>query len=302
MRPDTRRLVVAGLVLASAAFLAAACSGARSGPGQLSVALVDAPPIGVDQISVNVTQVTAHSDVAGWFPVSTTPMRLDLLRLQASPVVLGSVQLAKGRITQLRLYVSKDGNWVHVTGDPDGVQTPLVVPSGYESGIKILGPWDVGACTKTSVTLDFDGLASLEVHPTGSGSEWILRPVVKVKKTDASPVACEEAPGTGDAGVPACDTDHPCAVGQVCTEGACVAESPPLPPTSSCTSNQQCISGSCGADGTCAQSLPNGPCRVDSDCTDAKCQPDGSCAPCTSNADCPATLTCTSGSCLSAAL
>jgi Domain of unknown function (DUF4382) len=293
MKAIRNRLVLAGLVAATALGVAGACSSSPTGPGQLRVSMVDAAPFGVDQIVVNVTKVTAHSSSDGWITVSTTPVTVDLLTLQTSPLALGLVKLSAGRITQIRLYVTKDGNWVHVTGDPAGALTPLVVPSGFESGIKIGGPWRVDACERTSVTIDFDGMASLEVHPTGTGSEWILRPVIRFKKTDTSPIACEDH-NTGGT----CDSETPCDEGQVCVNGKCAPAQSGGGAGSSCSGGGDCLSESC-VDGKCAQSPPSGPCRSNDDCTNHVCQDDGSCAPCTKDTECPVGFICTGGTCTS---
>lgn len=286
------RLAFGGLVAAAALVLAVACSKSPTGPGQLRVSMVDAAPLGVDQIWVNVTKVTAHSSSDGWVTVSTTPMTIDLLSLQTSPLTLGLVQLSAGRVTQIRLYVTKDANWVHVTGDLPGAKTTLVVPSGFESGIKIPGPWRVDACERTSVTIDFDGLASLEVHATGTGNEWILRPVVRLRKTDTSPVACQ---GGGGA---TCDAETPCPEGQVCVTDTCAPAQSGGGATTPCSGGGECLSESC-VSGTCAQSPPSGPCRTNDDCTNHVCQDDGSCAPCTKDAECPVGFSCTGGTCTS---
>jgi hypothetical protein len=295
------RLAVAALAAAGAAALALACS-QRSGPGQLAVNLVDAPPLGVDQIVVNVTKVTAHSSADGWVTVASypanAPLAVDLLTLQSSPLAVGLVSLQAGRVTQLRLYVTQGGNWVHVTGDPAGAQTTLVVPSGYESGIKILGPWTVGACARTSVTLDFDGAASVAAHATGTGTEWILRPTIHAKKSDFTPIACEGGGGSS------CGVEVPCPSGQTCESGNCVPdEGGGGGAGATCESPVDCLSQSCVGTPNgmrCAQSPPNGACRVDADCTNLQCTGDGSCAPCRSNEDCASLLTCDlpSGTCI----
>jgi uncharacterized protein DUF4382 len=226
--------------------------------------------------------------------VSTTPVTVDLLALQANPLPLGLVALQSGRITQLRLYVTKTGNWVHVKGDPDGAQTPLVVPSGFESGIKILGPWAVNACERTSVTLDFDGAASLQAHPTGTGTEWILRPTIHTKKSDFTPVACQDG-GEGECGV-----ESPCPSGRTCQAGTCVPdEGGGGGAEAGCETDDDCQSHSC-VGGQCAASPPSGACRGDADCSNHQCMEDGSCAPCAKDADCTPPLTCDvqSGACI----
>ncbi|HEY6002467.1 MAG TPA: DUF4382 domain-containing protein [Anaeromyxobacter sp.] len=290
MKAIRHRLVLAGLVAASGLVLAGACSRSPTGPAQLKVSLVDAAPSDVDQIWVNITKVTAHSTSDGWIPVAGNVGRVDLLSLKNTPLTLGTVKLSAGRITQLRLYVDTTGNEVHVIGDT--LMTPLKVPSGFESGIKILGPWRVEACDQTSVTIDFDGLASLEVHPTGTGDEWILRPVIKVKKSEASPVKCE------DAGGGSCDENTACPEGQVCIENECVPGQAGGSVGSLCSGMGDCLSATC-VGGKCAQSPPSGACRSNDDCTNHTCEANGSCAPCTTNLECPMMgQACSGGMCM----
>jgi hypothetical protein len=289
------RLALAGLVAAGALGLAGACSRSPTGPGQLKVSLVDAAPADVDQIWVNITKVTAHSSSDGWIPVAGSIGRVDLLTLKSAPLTLGTVKLSAGRITQIRLYVDTVGNEVHVIGD--AAMTPLKVPSGFESGIKIIGPWRVDACDQTKVTIDFDGVASLEVHATGTGDEWILRPVIRVKKTETSPVTCEDTGGT------TCDVETPCSEGETCVNGKCEQAQNGAGAGSTCTTNGDCLSGSCVKDQTgdlshCAASPPQGACRSDGDCTNGTCQGDGSCADCTSSSQCSMMQVCSSGMCM----
>lgn len=284
-----RTLVVAAFALGAFA-VGGACNRAPSGPGQLSVHLVDAAPTDVDKIVVNVTKVTAHSSVDGWMTVTTTPFTVDLLTLRTTPLELGTISLSAGRITQIRLYVAQTGNWVHVIGDADDVQTPLFVPSGYQSGIKIHGPWEVAECERTTVTLDFDGPASLHVHPTGQGTQWILRPTIHAKHADTSPVTCEEPEG------PSCSGEDPCPEGQICVEDVCVPDESGGSAGSECAVDDDCLSLDC-PEGVCAPSPANGPCRTNDDCMNNQCS-EGSCAPCQGDADCPAGFACTAGSCI----
>ncbi len=206
------RITSASLVTAGVISLVAACNGS-SGPGQLAVQLVDAPNPVVDQIVVNVTKVTAHSTAAGWVTVGpvTTPLTVDLLKLQSFAEPLGLVNLPAGTVTQIRLLVSRDGDYVVPAGST--AHAPLVVPSGYESGIKILGPWEVPACTKVTVTLDFDGKGSLEYHQ--ADGTWILRPVIRPKKADATAISCSSGGGS------TCSATVACPEGQVCAAGTC---------------------------------------------------------------------------------
>ena len=288
----TRCLTLTGLAAAAIGLLAACGS---SGPGQLAVNLMDAPNPAVDQIVVNVTKVTAHSTTAGWVTIGpmTSPLTVDLLKLQTYATSLGLVSLPAGTVTQIRLLISRDGNYVVPSGST--TQAPLVVPSGYESGIKILGPWDVPACTRLTVTLDFDGKNSIEYHL--ADGTWILRPVIRPVKADGTAISCTAPPGGQ-----ACGPEVPCPEGQVCSSGTCTSAAP-VATGGACTTGPQCLTGVCTS-GTCSPGSAGAPCRTGSDCASGSCQNDtcgpgsaaGAGAACTSNAGC-LSGNCSGGTC-----
>lgn len=195
-------------------------SGVAAGQGQLSVNLVDAPNPAVDEIWVNVERVVAHSTSAGWVTVSTTPILVNLLALQTESAPLGLVNLPAGTITQIRLVVSSDGNFV-VTG---GNKVPLDVPSGSESGIKIIGPWEVPECSRLTVTLDFDGKSS--IHLADRGDTYNLRPVIRVKKEEVAEIGCTSTPDAGADGGADAGTDAGTDAGA--DAGADAGNPPPL--------------------------------------------------------------------------
>ena len=307
--------------LSSAVALAAvlgtmlACS-AKTGNGKLALQLVDAPSPVADEIWVNVVAVRAHDTARGWFTVLDTPVpAFDLLKLKDHALELGLTSLPPGTITQVRLIVAPDGNYV-MSG---GAQFPLVVPSGAESGIKIHGPWTIDACTQTTITLDFDGNKSVWTHPTGQGVEWILRPVIHTKKVEQTDTTCEEGGGTAPPPAGTCDPAAPsCPQGQRCVSGTCLGDlGSPCQQATQCATGacdvsgkcapggagapcdtavpQDCLSGVCGS-GVCEPGGPGVPCRLDKDCAGASCQlPDGTCGagaaggegtPCTTNDQC----------------
>ncbi len=304
-----RRLRPSFPALAGLALVAVACGVAGSagrttaGQGRLAVSLVDAPAAAVKAVVVRITRVAAHSTTAGWVTISpdtisaATPLEIDLLTLQApaTALALGVVDLPPGTVTQLRLFVAADGNHVVL---PDGTtQVPLKVPSGTQSGIKIHGPWTISACAETAVTLDFDGKRSLWVHPALQGDEWILRPVIRVKRAVEQPVGCG----------PACDATHPCPAGQACSAtGTCEEATPPGAPVDGpCQVDDDCLSKACGQDLTCQPGGANAPCETGADCASGACEA-GSCtappgaapagAPCQIDQDC-VTNVCDEGSC-----
>jgi hypothetical protein len=253
--------------------LSLACTNQPSGIGQLSaklssapsaLATADAPLPGVEAIRVNVTAVRAHSVEAGWLTLSTTPVTVDLLAIADAGVDLGLANLPAGTVTQLRLVVAPDGNVVVKEG---GVEAPLKVPSGSESGIKIIGPWTVDACEETSLTLELDGHRSIWAHSTGAGEEWNLRPVIRT-------VAVEE-PGT-------CEPPAACVPAE-CRSGLCETSGDQCAPggtSTTCAADADCLSNAC-VEGACAPGEDGAPCREPADClTGSICNSDtGICSP-----------------------
>jgi uncharacterized protein DUF4382 len=77
-----------------------------------------------------------------------------------------------GHYSQIRLQLGAGSNVV-----VDGVTYPLVVPSGLQSGYKLVGEFDVPAGGQVELTLDFD--AARSVLLTGSG-KYTLKPTVRV--------------------------------------------------------------------------------------------------------------------------
>jgi hypothetical protein len=255
-----------------------------------------------------VERVVAHSATGGWVTLSSTPLKVDLLKLQSQAAALGMLALPAGTITQIRLVVSAEGNYV-VTG---GTQVPLKVPSGCESGIKIMGPWQLPECHRTDVTLDFDGKNSIWYHPAAQGSEWILRPVIRVKKSETAEVGCTPSSGGPDAGS---DTPPPAPAGAgssctapseclsaTCTASTCAPGGAGVP----CVIAADCNSGTCTSEGTCGSGTAGGtgaPCTATAECLSnvcsaGTCQPGMQGAPCTAVADCSETLACSAGTCV----
>jgi hypothetical protein len=135
---------------------------------------------------------------AGWTTLSLRRTTLDLLSLQgATFATLGITVLPAGGVERLRLVVDPTGPNYVVT--PDGVPHPLVISPEDQAGILVVGDFDVAACAAGHVTLAFAGRKSLVVRPVVGGTEWTLRPVVRLREVVASgscPVG-EEDPALG---------------------------------------------------------------------------------------------------------
>jgi len=185
-------------LLTAGAMALAACGASTSGNGTLVVALTDAPSPDVKGIVVTIETVTAHSDQAGWVTVAHGPKTVDLLTLQDVSMELGEVSLPAGTVDEIRLILTDAGPQYVVLADD--THAPLKTPSGAESGEKLKGKFEVSACSKHTVTLDFDGKNSIAIHETGGpNAEWILRPVIRVKAEADEAESCS-ADGGSDAG------------------------------------------------------------------------------------------------------
>jgi hypothetical protein len=148
--------------------------------GQLSVFLTDSASCGIDHVFVNILKVRVHKSSAaengdgGWTTIipPDAPVKVDLLTLQNGLIEdLGIAPLAPGHYTQIRLYLAKTGNAV----DVNGVVSPIKVPSGFQSGIKIIHDFDIKPGQTEEIVLDFDPCRSV----VSAGKKFILKPVIK---------------------------------------------------------------------------------------------------------------------------
>ncbi len=155
--------------------------------GTLRMNLVDAPADlqGVESLVVIFSRVIVHrsaeADSAheGWFTIlaDTLPedeRTFDLLQLVNGVfATLGEVELEAGHYTQVRIMLERAVLTV------DGVVQSLFIPSGDETGIKLVGGFSVAPDVVTDLTVDFDVARSLIEAPPGSGN-YILRPTIRL--------------------------------------------------------------------------------------------------------------------------
>jgi len=151
------------------------------GVGTVRAHLTDAPAA-YDQVNIVVTQVSVHRGAAvaesdtmngGWEVISTATQTFNLLTLQNGVMAnLAQAQVPAGHYSQVRLRIGTGSNVV-----VDGVTHPLEVPSGAQTGLKLVGPFDLPDAGVIDLTLDFDANRSIVL--TGSGT-YMLKPVIRV--------------------------------------------------------------------------------------------------------------------------
>ncbi len=183
----------AGLLVATGLLFLAGCDSNEDlspAQGQFALMLTDAPA-NLDSAVVTVDRVDLVSEEAedeieddeddgekeGIITLTDNSRQMDLLQLQGGVTeTLADVTVPEGEYTQLR-FVLGDENYVVFD---DGTKQTLQVPSGKQSGIKIVLP-EVeieNDGDQIEVTLDFDVDESFVEQGTG---EYLFKPTVKVK-------------------------------------------------------------------------------------------------------------------------
>lgn len=172
-----------------AAAVLSACGSDNDSEGALSLAVTDAPVDGAEAVVVTFTGVELLGEDGGVRQSFTfdAPQSIDLLALQGDNnqfLIQGEV-VPVGVYEEVRLIVdTEDASCNNPSGEPasyitiDGVDYPLVVPSGGASGLKVKGPLTVAAGGSASYTVDFDLRQSIAER--GATGCYNLRPVLRV--------------------------------------------------------------------------------------------------------------------------
>lgn len=151
---------------------------AQNGNGRLKIYMVDSPAE-LDSVIVNVLQVSVHkagndTTEGGWTIINDSERYFDLLQLtNGASVVLGDTLLESGKYTQIRLLLGED-NYVY----DNGIRYDLTVPSGQQSGLKLIHPFDIIADNLYELYLDFNVDKSVHINGTG---QYIIKPTIRVQ-------------------------------------------------------------------------------------------------------------------------
>ena len=125
-------------------------------PTVIDLFVADTPVDGADSVVIDFTGVQLQGSTGA--PVEydfATPMSLDILQHEDDDfnVLLDQQGIVPGHYQWIRLMVDMSKSSITLA---DGSQHPLVIPSGDQTGIKLVSGFDVGSGQETSLTVDFD--------------------------------------------------------------------------------------------------------------------------------------------------
>ena len=170
-----------------------ACGIGGSDSGQLSLSLTDAATDVYDAVYITVKRIDVHRADEGeemWQTIATPGRTYNLLELvNGVREQLALVDLTAGHYSQLRLYLgdmpddranilSRPHPFPNYVIDSEQAYHELKIPSGYQSGVKIVHAFTIGESGTTELILDFS--ASESVVIAGRSGQYLLKPTIKV--------------------------------------------------------------------------------------------------------------------------
>jgi hypothetical protein len=178
------------LVVALSTMLLAACGGSGgggtasvSGSGSLNLGVTDAPVDGASAVVVKFMAVQLKPENGDVVTIALSPAKsIDLLALAGgtSAALLEDHTVAAGKYEWIRLLIEAEENQVSSYIDlQTGARYPLFVPSGSETGLKLVRGFTVAVGGANNFTIDFD-LRKSVVAPPGQAPNYFLKPALRL--------------------------------------------------------------------------------------------------------------------------
>ncbi len=147
-------------------------------------------------VYVTIEEVQVHKDEDSNWQVAASPNKTyNLLELvNGVREQLGITELETGHYTQMRLIIGDNPDsginilseshhpYANYIVDDSDTYHELKIPSGLQTGIKIVHGFDINENQTTELMLDFD--ASKSIVKPGAIGKWLLKPTIKVLNTE----------------------------------------------------------------------------------------------------------------------
>jgi len=171
------------------------------GNGRLKIYLTDTPG---DYLEVNITISKIEAHIAGeeegdegiWVVLKEWPSgeepTFDLIKLQDVSELLVDGIFEIGKYNQLRIFITKSSikvesevieendKEIDIVNEVPFEIFDVEIPSAYQTGIKLIHPFEIIDGITTELTIDFD--AEKSIIKTGNGN-YKLKPTIKITST-----------------------------------------------------------------------------------------------------------------------
>ncbi len=153
--------------------------------GVLSLKITDAPVDNASRVVVEFTGIEIQSSSGGRTEFNyQTPKHIDLLALHSggSEVILDNAVLPSGDYQWIRLKVNAECDVLDSFIEINNVMHPIWVPSGNQSGLKLVRGFNLSADGVSDFTIDFDLRKSVK-KPNGNGNcsdNYKLKPALRI--------------------------------------------------------------------------------------------------------------------------
>jgi hypothetical protein len=178
-------------IVAAGALMLAGCGGDdKPGTGVLSFAMTDAPVDEADMVVIAMTEFEFKPAGGQAFrrEVTAAGRQLNLLDFTngKSALIIDGEEVPAGEYQWVRIFFDMQASYVRLD---DGATYPLFMPSGAQTGYKLVSGFTVPVNRPISYVLDFDLRKSL-ISPPGRGGPFgeprtfLLKPAIRIMNAE----------------------------------------------------------------------------------------------------------------------
>jgi hypothetical protein len=175
---------IACIVLSGVALSGCGGGGDSAPTGKVGVAITDAPVDGASEVIVAFTGIELHQAGGDTVTIDFNAKKsIDLIKLQdgVTSALTEDATVPAGNYDWMRLKVlaSKNSQGESYIKLLNGEQYPLWIPSGSETGLKLVRPFTVAQGSTTRLIIDFDLRKSITAPP-GQDPNYVMRPTLRL--------------------------------------------------------------------------------------------------------------------------